>query len=287
MKKLFTLPLLLVGHFTFAQLDSLLLANWSLDGDANDKTKNAYHGSFVGNVTPTENRFGKAGCAVYIPKEAHFQYYNGAANNFQFYGKDASFSFWVKLSDVARKDSAFLFRHNYQHPNVSMSNVTLVLKSDSSLCLGHHFSYTVFDLECNKITTSALVPSQWYHIVLTYKHLGRNTTFYLNGSKISEISHYYGGEAYNAILKFGELLDASFDDIRYYSRVLSANDVTQLYTLPSSCGTITEISMSEEVTSAKHLVGAVNLIGQEIDATNYTGAAILLYSDGSRQKVIK
>ncbi len=90
------------------------------------------------------------------------------------------------------------------------------------------------------------------------------------------------------MLRFGESYGTKLDDIRFYNRAITVEEIAELYQLPSSCsanGIETDFNVSKET---KQINSYYDLFGQEIKTLeNYSGILFILYSDGSYQKTFK
>lgn len=261
-----------------AQIDKGLVAYWPLDGTPND-LNNQYNGTFVGDITASGDRFGNTGCAVQIGKSnSYFQYYKAnTANEFFFWNKDCTFSFWFMPDNVLRSTGAHLARHTYNFSNPYFNNFIIDLEENDTLNM------------CQKIATNFSLSKIWNHLVITYDFdsaiFSAKTNIYWNNKLIGTKWSCYGGESYDAFLRFGESVGTKLDDIRYYNRALSASEVAELYSLPSSC-TVTGIENEQDI-SNKILLKILTPLGQEIKQEQaIEGLFIYLYTDGTIKKVL-
>ncbi len=77
--------------------------------------------------------------------------------------------------------------------------------------------------------------NQWQHVAGVFDKVGKKVYFYLNGTLDAEVPYDFSGTATLDFsnLNIGKFLDRLFagniDDVRVYSRVLSADEVAQLY----------------------------------------------------------
>ena len=135
-----------------------------------------------------------------------------------------------------------------QRSNDAATNKRLLCKgatSDSDIGYGLAGSNTALYLQiCNgvsRISTACSIPSlnQWHHIVFTIDRSSGKAKSYLNGvyQAESDISAYNGGDISNAQnLLIGAASSAGWlawlgkvDDVHIYKRVLSADEILQLY----------------------------------------------------------
>ncbi len=288
MKTSITILLSLFCQLTFAQLNNGLEAYWPLDGDATDKSGKGYDGAFVGNITPATDRAGNLGCAVRIDTaNSFFEYYRkNTANNFLFFGNDATLCFWFKPDNIFRKSKSSLVRHVYNYTRNPLFNnflFTTTTLDSLSICTNFNYQNTTSNFSLAKI---------WNFIVLRFTITntsgGSNMDIFWNGQLMaSENNMNFGGETYDSMLRFGESYGTLLDDIRFYNRAISTEEIAALYQLPSSCST-TSIETDLSTKDARVIKGYYNLFGQEINnIETYSGVYLIYYSDGSCRKILK
>lgn len=225
---------------SFTSLTSSLSACYALDGNAAEPISGLT--GTLGAVTSTVNRFNTPGSAYYFSGSASS--YIELPNNAILKPTNAiSFSAWIKVSVLpSGVGNYILFTKNTAGTNFeAYSLVTYnagpsgikfrALKGDGS------GGITVAD------GTTSISTSNWYHVAMSIDNSQIN--IYVNGSLegTSTLSYgfsydpaksvYFGGtnDFYN--LPFNGIID----NARFYNRVLTATEVSQLYTTDPSCTT--------------------------------------------------
>ena len=86
--------------------------------------------------------------------------------------------------------------------------------------------------------------TKWHHLVGIYEN--RNWYLYQNDTlRETQHSDKYLIDTKNGFLYIGKLFEGKIDDIRFYNRALTKNEVDTLYHLGSSCGITTGIHSND------------------------------------------
>ncbi len=216
----------------------------SMDGNANDSTKYAHHG-IVRGATPTTNRFGNTNSAYS---------FNGISNYINLGNKSllkpnkATISMWVKPNAISTSGFGYSF------------NPIMVTGNTNSP--GHFYEAYFLGISTsgnNKFHVSSWNPSPtisgggssvqnfnlntWHHLTTTIDN--DSIKIYINGVLDKA---YFKGFATNyssidsiIIANSGNstfhqrFFNGAIDDIKMYNRVLSASEVSNLYTKPFTC----------------------------------------------------
>ena len=209
-----------------------LVAYYPFDGDANDYSGNGNHGTIIGNVVPATDRHGNPNGAYRFPGEA-FNYIS--VPDAEILHLNAfTLSAWV-YTDADNYGSGYLINKGRDINNGSYRlNVTGV---------GAQNEYS--GNNGVGIENSPEV-NQWHMITGTVE--GDQARFYVDGVLQSEGTlshpfsygnsepltlgcHYYSGvPSYWAYTLLGVM-----DEVRIYSRVLTPQEVMQLYTIDNGC----------------------------------------------------
>ncbi len=206
-----------------------LVAYYPFNGNANDESGNNHHGTVSG-PTLTEDRFGN-------PNSAY--YYNGANNNIDIgaweNGGPMSFNLWVKWDSFTNWGLIMDLSLGKNNNNIYIGN-----QSTSNTLMFHTLDEsTKYLFYCNDTATypnSPLTLNAWTMITCTvddtglmkaYKNAELIGTF--NGftpKKMVRTNQYFGSYNYpeNGYFK------GTLDDIRMYSAVLSASEISSLFT---------------------------------------------------------
>jgi hypothetical protein len=214
------------GH---AQLG--IIAHYPLDGNANDISINALNGTIIGNPTPTTDRFGQSGSAMA---------FDGVDDHIDL-GSSALLkpTAAVTLSLWAQNDNwSSFWNWAALAGNTSSGGYELVV----------HGATNVFESEVNRNSTYgvanyplASLNSNWHHFALTYD--GRYNILYVDGVAVDTDDaganfpiHYsypnnhtlIGAEA-GTVGTEGDYFSGKIDDVQFYDRALSANEISDLF----------------------------------------------------------
>lgn len=212
-----------------AQLSDGLQAAYPFAGSVDDMSGHDHHGTIVGSVALTEDRFGSANCAysfagdtgsyVMIPYDAAFDYTGGGA---------ISISLWYKGGTSSLGDFECLFGHWTGMPGVMTYTMYLALYDLNKA----NFCQQVWESTGTPDTAGAA----WHHVVGTYNDLSHTFTLYKDNVLVdSIIGPALPASTGNFVI--GRAFEGKIDDLVVYNRVLSGAELDTLYNLPSSCAT--------------------------------------------------
>ena len=242
MKKLLfitTFILLTLGS-TFAQinLDSMLVAYFPFNGNANDESVNNNNGTIYG-ATLTADRF-SADSSAYL-FDGIDDYIDCGNNNSLDITQSLTMSAWVKPDSTAGPVAT-----KWKTEYVSFGGGSYYLTIE-------YFSITYNGYESVSITNSDLLDEKvFYHIVGIYNYETDSLFYYVNGELTNQIA-VNGGEI--PITSSKLLLGATrwyapsfqekyykgvIDEVRIYSRAITDDEITYLYNgqIPISIATI-------------------------------------------------
>ena len=205
-------------------LASGLVGHWTFDGQylttttSTDTSGSGNNGTLTGGPVPTPGRLGQALSFDGVDDCVLAAGTAGGYTNSQSH----TYAFWMYPTNVSDT-------YNWAFYGGSTS---LILASNHPRFFYNAGSSYVIDT----LTTIAL--NTWYHVVASYDATTNKVTFYVNGlptttsgalgtwtsSGGSDVGSYSGCPGSN-------YFNGSLDDVRVYSRALSANEVQQLYNL--------------------------------------------------------
>ncbi len=242
MRVLISAILFAISHILNAQinLNSSLTACYALNGNAYEAI-NALHGT-ISNAIPAPNRFNSANSA-YL--------FNGNASTFIELPSNSlikpnalTFSAWIKPNLGFNAKSYVLFTRNSAANTNSMSAYALSLEDLPS---GKRFRVTKGN-PSNSVSvdnTSLISLNAWYHVCFTMDTVIK---IYLNGVLESTVTanipfdYGFGKRVY--LGASNEPNDThpfmgSIDNVRFYNRSLSAQEINQLFLNDPACSTTT------------------------------------------------
>jgi hypothetical protein len=210
-----------------------------LGTDTSGSTRNASVGAAI---QSGDNRFAQANKSLF---------FDGTINSSQLIMPDylnlntLSISFWIK---AAQWTPAGYSNAGDMHTAI-MSELA---SSSASTGFGIYNKYGVFKLWqydgtggiTNKIVSpTTLSTNTWYHIVFTYQN-GVRARIYINGQfnveetsilarNITSLFHFKIGADYYYYYSYNRHFIGWMDDIRIYSRELTAQEVSNIYTIES------------------------------------------------------
>jgi hypothetical protein len=203
-----------------------LIAYYTCDGTANDQTGNGFNATPV-NLSLTNDRFGNAQSAYYFPAKGS---YLEIPHVFDISQETWSYSLWFRI-DNYHADGMGLLETQYS--------------SGAFWDIPFYISYSN---KCLKTYNGAMVSSGynletgvWYHGVLVINY--QSASLYVNGELKSRSPYFssdksngsfdpYDGKYYiSEYIKYDQ--DSEFigavDDVRFYDRALSQNEVAELF----------------------------------------------------------
>lgn len=219
-------------------LDAGLVAFYPFSGNANDSMGNGSNGQ-VSNAVLTKDRFGMEGKAFY---------FNGINSRIAINTIDLSKSFgplsdtaefsisvWIKTSDITSKMYYTICRQ--EGPEVSRPDWIFAFQdSGKTLSFGTKQDYySELDI---KIDPKKFADSSWHHLSATISCCyGRS--IYLDGVKIGTDDYVRTGTikykeklgaigSTSALSQITEFFNGSIDDVRFYNRALSNDEVRLL-----------------------------------------------------------
>ncbi len=212
------------GGVVQADLSDGLVAYYPFNGDANDTSGNGHHGTVYG-ATLTEDRFGNADSAFYFDGNQYIIISSALQRHLEV-DKKITISANVYIQDwdgiwfpvIGAEDSWEL---HLQQNSWDDYGIGFTINNPGIGSWGDYY----FQLD------------KWYHIAASYDDAANTVVLYVDGAKITE--NYFDIEfpevnvkqIYIAFSPFGadEYSSGKIDDIRIYDRVLSQNEVQQLY----------------------------------------------------------
>lgn len=198
-----------------------LVAYYPLNGNANDQTTNANHGTVSGAIL-TVDRFGSANSAYYF--DGVNDDISGTTNNWPFNKTPRTISIWGKLSSLPNFTNAILLTYGVAQPHSSNSiYFQLVTGQKKVLYVAYQDDISAnYDYNVN----------QWYHFVGTYD--GTVATLYINGALVvsenkPDWNNLPADFHIGSLDNWTSWLNGVIDDIRIYNRVLSQEEILSLY----------------------------------------------------------
>ena len=207
-------------------LDCGLVAYYPFNGNANDESGNGNHGTEVGGVALTEDRFGNANSAY------EFDGINDAirvTDHFD-YRDQLTIAAWIR-PDALNSEQRMIW-DDYGNPGVILGVAGDVVQFSISTEADPGLGVSVYD--------GIVEEQEWQHLVGTYN--GNEMRIYLNGVHTGQVQSTNGAiidngtnpasigadSWYTDMLNF----DGKIDDIRIYNRALSEAEIQALYNMP-------------------------------------------------------
>jgi len=227
---------------TGSSLERGLVGHWTFDGKdtqstITDRSGQSNHGYFNGGATSSAKKIGKLGQAFRF--DGVNDYVSIAQNgDYNLSGSAFTISAWVlEDTSAATMESIPVFKRFVSWYDGS-KNIQLGLSPNITDNRAFYISNSAL-LEHAKLTTSGSISNGWHHLVATFD--GASTyKIYVDGSDTNA-----GDDAWNNTTPYtgdsttlyigqranGGFVDGLLDDVRIYSRALTADEVRQLYKL--------------------------------------------------------
>jgi|GEM_PF-294617 len=233
-----------------------LVAEYKLNGNANDATQYRNNGSF--SATPTADRFNWANNA------ANFNGTAGsgvtAENSAALQSNYTTISFWVKPTAFPNSGEVFLLSNGgwQERWKISMPNhgkPVFTTHSNGACCS---------DMDSG----TPLALGAWTHVAMT--HDGTKDIIYFNGAKVNEkavtgtldkTKHPFG-IGYDPIDN-GGFFNGALDEVQIYSKALSAAEIAALYAAQNQAPAV-----------AGNLIADYPFSGNALDRTAYNNHAV-------------
>ena len=225
-----------------SSLNNGLVGMWSfnskdLSDKVYDRSGNSHDGYFIGGATSSAKTIGKSGQAINFDGVNDSVLIAHSSLLDLDMTESATFSFWINRESAAATVGP-IYKRTSGSPGYSIDIFT---SGAVSFTIGDLFSNN------NRIgidTSSTMNLNQWYHVVVTYD--GSITSggikIYFDGvlqPMTNAFDNYGGGSSANGFdFSLGaretgtsRLLDGKMDEVRMYNRVLTDNEIKQLYLL--------------------------------------------------------
>lgn len=239
----------LLGHWPFDEKSGLIAHDVSVQG---------HHATLQGSDDIVWAD-GQVEGAVYLDGVSEYFF---AGDGISLNNIDFSVSFWEK------KVSTGNTRHIVGHGHNSRSKGLHLGYRDSNL-----MTFAFYSNDYN--TDGTYTTSEWRHWTFTYKRSSGNRMIYLNGEFLKS---NIAGSAYNATneqLYLGAGFSASYlhhgymDDIRIYNKVLTPDEISEIYQLPSyTFAPVLSSATAQDVNNTSGVGAGDNLILKFSEATN-------------------
>ncbi len=231
---------------TTSTLGNGLVAYYPFNGNANDVSGHNYNG-IVNGATLTTDRFGNTNKAYYFNGVNNYIDLSDFVSDFNI-SAPVSLSFWVNstLDDQQAVFSVSATQIQYTSPyssliaignncTNSLNNELLIAGNQSSTSNYYITGFTTTD-------RTLLLDSTWHHVVYVFDTI--STKIYLDNVLLGLSCNYgtnngsYGNIPSGAITVigtryavggFGSYFKGSLDDFRFYNRVLTSSEISQLF----------------------------------------------------------
>ena len=201
--------------------DANLQGYWRLNGDYIDLSPNAYTLTPSGSPTDVLGVYDRAKLFV----RASNQYASVAGANLRQSG-DQSFGGWIYLNTVGIDQRLFGVA---DATPTNWINVIVSGATDLATMQGT-------GLSAGSTSTTVFKTAIWYHVVGILDNTNLRLKIYVNGREESNVSitnSHNGGTGDFAIGRMGaynaDYVDGRIDDVFFFNRVLSANEVKSIY----------------------------------------------------------
>lgn len=244
-KTLLSLSLLFGSSALMAQgtLDSGLVRSYPFDGNANDATANADHGTVTG-ATLTTDRFNQANSAYAFNGSSDHIDFDPSGFNYSAF----SFSLWANIQyDSSKNNGIGIYGLMYVGNAASNDHgITTGGNADEWTVGTYHAQGGLSNVLSGIVPTA----STWHHLVFTrdadssilYVDGVRAAATFMNGNSPGWAGTLLG--VIGARPAYSFYYKGALDDIRIYSRAITSTEVASLYNhTPTSSIEITETSL--------------------------------------------
>jgi hypothetical protein len=150
-------------------------------------------------------------------------------------GKTYSISFWAKLNTTLSTINIFFFQQGITGATGVLLGF-LYEQSGNRLRYSHYGSGN--DIDTTGYNISSMIGTSWHHYVVTYNNTNRAGEIWFDGVKlntnISTFANVFSGSGNFTIARGdGTTLNGLIEDFRYYDKVLTSTEISQLYNIPT------------------------------------------------------
>jgi hypothetical protein len=224
-----------------APFTNSLVAYYPFNGNANDASGNGNNGTLFGATAFGVDRFGNGNACLSLP---------GTQGN----GSGVHVPSLTSMPYAPVTYSAWFWLNNYPPPPVSGPNALMNLvgreqcgdQTDGTVCVysdpstGQSNNLAYFTGATGYATRSLPPTNQWCQVVMTIDQTGE-ANIYLDGTNVSGYGQapaggpadFRIGASAGVACGYQYVWDGLIDDVRVYNRVLSAQEVQELYTYES------------------------------------------------------
>ncbi|MEY5040853.1 MAG: hypothetical protein RLZZ414_388, partial [Bacteroidota bacterium] len=210
-----------------------LQAWYPFNGNATDESANTNNGT-VNGATLTTDRFGKPNSAYSF--DGVNDYIDIIHNGILTFNSQNSFtiSTWVKIN--SKKTTHTIISHKFNHRNGFVFDINLGGKVRFEL------EGDIDGINATIISQDTLSHNKWHHLVAYYDGINREMGIFVNGELVDSVknitTNLIGNFGVNTVnVRIGDRinnpdntwLDGSVDDISIFNRVLTSEEILQLY----------------------------------------------------------
>jgi trimeric autotransporter adhesin len=211
-----------------------LIAEWLFSGNADDTIGNGNNGALVNSPTLVSDRFGNTNSSYEF--NGVDQWIESINSNFLNYLTKGTFSFWFSGNAT---QSAFL---SYYNDILNITLIQIFLQSSSEIRF-QFYDFATTNINYHISTVFNFASDTYYHIVYTYDGDGHKC--YINSQEYNVVAsatpNYYISDLINSVGDLyltvgcrrlpseGRFFNGVIDDLRIYDRVLSSEEINQLY----------------------------------------------------------
>jgi hypothetical protein len=199
--------------------DQGLVAWFRFDGNANDSSGNGLHGTPIGSVNYTNNRFGEGNSALSGITGGASGSNKIEGTGLDLNGTSHSISLWLRTNYTGNtgKNGEWILKVGES----GQAGKSLHVAADYGSALRYSFFFDDFEI------ATSVSDQNWHHVVVTFDQATRERNIFIDGTLDSSDTAVRGftGNDYFAFL--GANVD--LDEVRFYNRVLSAEEVSSLF----------------------------------------------------------
>lgn len=229
-KKSLLILIILISTNSFGQLSNGLKAYYTFGGNVDDISGQNNNGNIVGSIQQIADRFGTTNCAYEFPGNSTNYININYSTDFNIPTNGVfSISLWFQGGTPSMGDFEILFEKENPLVNPHHSDYHLGLYDGNNPSFGSLYSPIVMSF-----TSHPNPDPNWHHVVSIYD----NKKWYIYEDNIltaSDVTQTYGIFQSTNNITIGKYFMGKLDDIRFYNRILSVTEISELYNLPSSC----------------------------------------------------
>lgn len=185
----------------------------------------------IGSIVSIADRNGNTDCAIDF-KNGHGIIQDGIDFSSSSL-RPISISLWFKRNSLTIPWVSTVFSKNFSSGDIG--DFSIMFFNENAMTINAREFWMNFS-DQNEVYFDL----EWHHLVVSV--MNSYQSIYLDGDLLQISDYSISGEPHDGQVLIGESFDGAIDDIFIYDRILTGEEVSQLFTAESDCGTIDSVN---------------------------------------------